>query len=275
VGQLLAVNLNQVNLTDVPMAGGKGASLGDMSQQGVPVPPGFIVTTNAYRKYEGHVPDDFAAQLYRYFDELGADRVAVRSSAIAEDAPTHSWAGQFDSYLNVERKDLISRVEDCWKSVSFGQAYAIETGTGQADLAMAVVVQKMVQSEVSGVAFSVNPISKVADEIVIEGIYGLGELLVQGMVTPDHYVVSKSSHEILTSAIATKERMLDFRDGINSEVDVPREKVEEPCLTDAQIRELSLLVAEVENHFGSPQDIEWAFENGSFYIVQSRTITTL
>jgi phosphoenolpyruvate synthase/pyruvate phosphate dikinase len=272
---MLTIKFSEVPKGDVALVGGKGASLGEMTQAHIPVPDGFIVTTEAFQLADGKISDDLADELYRRLDELGAELVAVRSSAVAEDSPTSSWAGQFESYLNVKREDLLARIVGCWESLSSGHAYANTTQTGDEGLVMAVVVQKMVNSEVSGVAFSVNPITKAPDEIMIEAVYGLGELLVQGMLTPDNYVIRKPSLEVIGKTISNKTIMLSYEAGKNTEVPVPDDKAQEPCLTEDKIQSLAHIIVDIEEHYGIPQDIEWALEGGKFYIVQSRPITTL
>ena len=133
----------------------------------------------------------------------------------------------------------------------------------------------MVESEVSGVAFSVNPITKDNGEMMIEAIYGLGELLVQGMITPDNYIVNRQTHEVTEKNIKTKTNMLVYRNGQNIEEAVPENKRDESCLNDEEISELARLVDKIEKFYGKPQDIEWALEDNEFYIVQSRPITTI
>jgi phosphoenolpyruvate synthase/pyruvate phosphate dikinase len=269
---------NEIDNEDIDLVGGKALSLGRLLQAGLPVPSGFVITTDAYNSMgKNGVSSELKEAIFKTFEALGADRVAVRSSAIAEDSPDASWAGQFDSYLNVGREQLIESVEKCWQSASSEvvEAYAEGKSTSKEQLAIAVVIQKMVNSEISGVAFSVNPISKSSDEIMIEAIYGLGELLVQGMVTPDNYVVYKNTFEVADSSIKNKPTMLVYSDGDNHEQPVPEKLRDVSCLNDVQLIEISNIIVEIENYFGTPQDIEWAFEQSSFYILQSRPITTL
>ncbi|HUD11783.1 MAG TPA: PEP/pyruvate-binding domain-containing protein [Candidatus Saccharimonadia bacterium] len=258
-------------------AGGKGASLGEMLQAKFPVPPGFAVTTSAYRKLKNKLTPQFRDEVLAAFDALGAPYVAVRSSAIAEDSPDASWAGQFDTFLNITKDQLIDRIEACWISASTDavRQYAENQSTRQDELAVAVVIQKMVQSEVAGVAFSVNPVTNNTNEIMIEAVYGLGELLVQGSVTPDNYLVSKTRSEIVSENIPQKTTMLTYVNGKNLEQPVPDNLAGRSCLSDSQILELAELVTTIESHYGKPQDIEWAMENSKFYIVQSRPVTTI
>jgi phosphoenolpyruvate synthase/pyruvate phosphate dikinase len=271
------VTFSAANYTsDVAEVGGKGASLIKMYQAGIPVPDGFVVTTNAYHEFYGHeMPDDFKEAVLAAFDALAAERVAVRSSAISEDSDTASWAGQFESFMNVTRDTLIDNIKNCWASVSDAASYAQTQDISDDSLAIAVVIQKMVDSEVAGVAFSVNPINHDPNQIMIEATYGLGELLVQGMVNPDNYVVAKNDGSIVNKHISTKATMLTYKDGTNQETPVHEELQDTPCLGEEQIAELAEMVARIEDYYGSPQDIEFAYGDGMLNIVQSRPITTI
>ena len=269
---------DDVNKDGIELVGGKALSLIRLIQASLPVPQGFVITTEAYRNLKNvGVSSELKDAILDAFDVLGAEVVAVRSSAIAEDSSDASWAGQFESYLNVNREQLIDSVEKCWASASSDtvKAYAEGKSTDKDQLAIAVVVQKMVNSEVSGVAFSVNPVTKDTDEIMIEAIYGLGELLVQGMITPDNYIVDKLSLEVKENVTKIKSTMQVYKNGENIEQPVPDNMRGKSCLIDGQIVELSKLINKVEQYYGTAQDIEWALEDSKFYIVQSRPITTL
>jgi phosphoenolpyruvate synthase/pyruvate phosphate dikinase len=268
----------EIEAGDIELVGGKGLSLGLLTQAKIPVPAGYVITTDAYKEFDDkEVDSHFTDSVLKAFDELGANRVAVRSSAIAEDSPDASWAGQFDSYLNVGRDELLTSIIKCWDSASseIVESYAESSSTTKEQLAIAVVIQKMVDSEVSGVAFSVNPINKNSSEIMIEATYGLGELLVQGMVTPDNYIVNKNEPSILEKTIKTKLLKLVFSNGVNVEEPVPEYQKDESCLSEEQTIELAQLVVRIENYYGKPQDVEWALNDNTFSIVQSRPITTL
>lgn len=266
-----------ITKNDVPMVGGKGASLGEMTRAGIPVPPGFIVTAEALTQYKDDLPENIKEEIIKSFDGLLASRVAVRSSAIAEDSATSSFAGQFETFLNVEKANLINNVINCLKSASSSvvQSYAAVQGVEKSKLKIAVVIQKMVDSEVSGVMFTVNPVNGEKDELMIEAIFGLGELLVQGMVTPDNFLVSKADLEIKERNIKKQDTMMVSIDGETKEVEVPEEKRNEPSLTDDQVRQIAELGINIEKHYGFPQDIEWGIERNKIYILQSRPITTL
>lgn len=309
---------------DAPLAGGKGASLGEMTTAGIPVPPGFVVLADTFEKFltetDLHVeidailhkvnhqeihtveraaedikalilaakmPADIAKEVEREFATLGAEYVAVRSSATAEDGAEHAWAGQLESYLNVTKNDVLEKVQHCWASLFTPRAifYRFEKGLHGTKISVAVVVQKMVISEVSGIAFSVHPVTEDYNQLIIEAGFGLGEAIVSGQITPDSYVVEKSSldgererttRNILDINVATQTRGLYKKAGGGNEwLDIPEPKASSQVLTGEQILELSTLILKIEDHYGFPCDIEWAFAEGKFYIVQSRPITTL
>lgn len=300
---------------DANIAGGKGASLGEMTQAGIPVPGGFVVLSTTFDHFlhetdltqeieailktvdhkaihtvdaasekirgliENHpVPEDIAIEIKEEFKKLGSEFVAVRSSATAEDGAEHAWAGQLESFLNTSEETLLDNVRKCWGSLFTPRAifYRFEKELHGTDISVAVVVQKMVQSEISGIAFSVHPITEDYNQLIIEAGYGLGEAIVSGSITPDSYVVEKESRKIVDTNINTQTRGL-FRNsqGGNEWIDISEPKASSQVLTEAQILELAELIIKIENHYGFPCDIEWAYENSKFYIVQSRPITTL
>lgn len=261
---------------DVADVGGKGASLIKMFQAGIPVPSGFVITTKAYEEFhERGLSGDFQTTLLEVFDSLGAQRVAVRSSAVSEDSDTASWAGQFESFMNVTRDSLVDSVNKCWASVQDAFSYAETQDISNASLAIAVVVQKMVDSDMAGVAFSVNPINHDSSQIMIEATFGLGELLVQGMVNPDNYVLSKNDGSIVSKHISTKTTMLTYKDEATQQVPVDENLQDTPCLNENQLSELGEMVGRIEQFYGTPQDIEFAYNDNVLNIVQSRPITTI
>ncbi len=264
---------HQANREDRLLVGGKAASLGEMIQAGLPVPEGFVVTTDGFLAGMTGV---LKKELIKAFDELGATRVAVRSSAVAEDSADASWAGQLESYLNVTKDGLVDAVAKCWQSIESDRAkhYADEHNVTQADRAVAVVVQKMVDSEVSGVMFTANPITGNRDEIMIEAVYGLGEMIVQGMVTPESIVADKAG-TLISRSHHRQTKQLVCKNGENRETAVGPKLQGKHILTRSQVEQLAALAQKIEKHYNSPQDIEWAFADGTFYIVQSRPITIL
>jgi len=204
--------------------------------------------------------------------------VAVRSSATAEDLPNASFAGQQETYLNVKGDSyLLHKVKDCWASLFTERAiyYRHEQGFDHFKVGLAAVVQRMVQSEKSGIAFSIDPVTNDKSKIVIEAIYGLGEYVVQGKVTPDHYEIDKRSLIILKKE-KKFQNLKYIKSGIkNIEIKLSRTDGNKQKLNDEEIIKLALLVKDIENHYFFPQDIEWAIENDRVFIVQSRPITTI
>jgi len=203
----------------------------------------------------------------------------VRSSATAEDSSAAAWAGQLDSFLNTNEDTLLNNVQRCWASLFTPRAifYRFEKKLDASRISVAVVVQKMVASEVSGIAFSVHPVTEDYNQMIIEAGFGLGEAIVSGQITPDAYVLKKEPLEIIDKNIYTQERgiYLDKDTRTNVWKDILEEQGSQPCLDDMAIMELGKLVLRIEKHYGFPCDIEWAREKNEFYIVQSRPITTL
>jgi len=275
---MLIKTFQEISKEDVLEVGGKGASLGEMAKVGIPVPPGFVITTRIYKNFsQEELPADVEHEIYQAFDHLKAERVAVRSSAVVEDSSSASWAGQLESYLNVKREDLIKSIRDCWNSIHSERAlsYAAQNSISEEDLVIAVVVQKMIEPEASGVMFTVNPVTKNNGEIMIEAGFGLGEYLVQGIITPDNFILDKSTLEIKNKNIQTQEKMLLYQNGKNQEISLSEEEGEKQSISGEQVKELAKLGVKIENHYGRPQDIEWAIEQGEIYILQSRPITTI
>lgn len=267
----------QISKTDAATAGGKGSSLGEMTHAGIPVPDGFVITTNAYKYFSGkNFSEAFKEEIFKSFNNLKSERVAVRSSAVAEDSSSASWAGQLESYLNVKKEDLLDAVKNCWNSIKSARAsaYASDQNATSEQLIVAVVVQKMVDSEISGVMFTVNPVTKNSNEIMIEACYGLGELLVQGEITPDNYIVDKKSLNATENTLGSQDVMMVYQNDENKKIPVPDDIKNISTLNAAQLKDLAGLGIRIENHYKFPQDIEWALEKGIFYIVQSRPITT-
>jgi pyruvate,water dikinase len=307
----------ELTRNDVPLAGGKGANLGDMVQAGLPVPPGFVITAPAYRqvvktanladkiddlllaldrsmcdelqKVEPQlralfthvaIPAELEQAIVEYYRELGADvPVAVRSSATAEDLAGASFAGQQETLLNVVGEEaLLHAVRRCWSSLFTSQAifYRCQRGFDDSQVAMGVAVQQMVNSEKSGVSFTVDPVLRNHYQMVIEGVWGLGEGIVSGQITPDHYKLDRETYELVFEFIPDKTIMFcQDRAGGVAKLSVPADQVAARVLTDDELRHLVDLGNQVEKHFGCPQDIEWAIENGVIYLLQSRPITCL
>jgi pyruvate,water dikinase len=238
-----------INLSDaknVSQIGGKAAWLGKLLRAGVNVPDGFVVTTTTKFPLSQAAKSDILLKL----DELGAELVAVRSSAANEDGAEQSFAGQFDTFLNVERAGLVEKITQVHNSATNER---VASYSNQTETSIAIVVQAMVKAEIAGVAFSVNPVTNDLSQVVVEATRGLGEKLVSGLVTPDLYVVDKNSGEIV-----------DHKAG-DSAVD----------LSESQLDNLLNVVQRVETLASQPMDIEWAIAGDELFILQARPITTI
>lgn len=265
----MSINIHEFGKApeDVTELGGKGLSLVKMTKAGFNVPSGFVVSANVQERTAG-----LDQEILQAFDKLGAQYVAVRSSAVAEDGRNTAWAGQLETYLNVTKDALLESIEKCWASInsdrakSYAQQHNIDAG------AVAVVVQAMIQSEVSGIAFSAHPVTKNDSEIVIEAGLGLGEAIVSGSITPDAYIVQKDSLKINDKHLATQTKKLVWNGTANEYEEI---NSSDQKLPDAQISELAQQVKKLETYYGHPVDVEWAVENGELLITQCRPITTL
>ena len=315
INMTLIKTFEQITKSDTAIAGGKGASLGEMTQVGISVPSGFVILSNVFEKFleatdlnveieaildsvnheEMHtiehaskkiealilnasVPRDIAEEIQKFFERLDSKFVAVRSSATAEDSISAAWAGQLESYLNTIEENLLENVKKCWASLFTPRAifYRFEKDLHKQKISVAVVVQKMIESEKSGIAFSVHPVTQDRNQLIIEAGFGLGETIVGGEITPDSYVVEKERRRIIDININTQTKGLyRSKNGGNEWRDILKEQGEKQVLSDAEIFELSEIILQIENHFNFPCDIEWAFQERKFYIVQSRPITTL
>ena len=309
-----------VGKDDVGVAGGKGANLGEMTRARIPVPPGFIVTADAYRRFleasglrptiqklvspldyndsaqlqrvsrqikdrivTVPVPEEIVRDIKAAYRQLGGGAVAVRSSATAEDLKEASFAGQQATFLNVTGEDaVVEAVRGCWASLFEARAifYRNDKGFDHLSVAIAVPVQRMVQSKRSGVLFTVETDTGDRSKIEIEAVWGLGEAIVSGETTPDNYRVDKESLRILSKRVVEQEQQLirnpqaDHGEA-NLWLPVPDELRQQQKLSDEQIVALARIAKQVEEHYGRPQDIEWAEENGELFIVQSRAVTVL
>jgi pyruvate, water dikinase len=249
--------------------GGKAAALGDLIRAEFTVPDGFVVATDASEL------NRLTTAILDAFESLESPFVAVRSSATQEDSLTAAWAGQLDTFLNVSRETLMESILSCMASVESARARAYATEKGLAAGRVAVIVQSMVPSDVSGVCFSVHPVTKNTNDMVIEAAYGLGEAVVSGEVTPDNYVVDRAARRVAIRSISTQSRSLRFSPKEHKTI---WENVDEPSvqkLSDTQILELADTVERLESHVGYPVDVEWTFYDDRLYILQSRPITTL
>lgn len=313
----ITLDFSEIKKDDISTAGGKGANLGEMTAAGITVPGGFVVTAEAYRIFlkknhleeifrreltaagteeaklleaaaklrnlilQGDLPDEVETAIHEKYNQLGEHaRVAVRSSATAEDLPDASFAGQQETYLNVRGIDkVLARVKSCYASLWGNRAvcYRCNQGYDQLSVALAVVIQEMVESEKSGVLFTVNPITHDTEEIQINASYGLGESVVSGRVTADSYLCDKKGN-LKSCQIGSKQTQIIYADESGAdtrEVPVSAKMQQERCLSEQEIASLCDEAVRVENHYGQPMDIEWGINNGSVYILQARAITTL
>lgn len=324
----------EVGKEDVRIVGGKGANTGEMVSFSIPVPKGFIVTSQAYfhfldkAKLRGKIreeltgldvedpvalkrasdrikkelvhapiPENISSLIFTAYSTLGQKiarsekniihklervlkdpLVAIRSSATAEDLPTASFAGQQETYLNIKgESNVVQAVRKCWASLFEARAiyYRVQNHFDHFKVGIAVLVQQMVQSETSGVMFTIDPTNNDKKRIVVEAIYGLGELIVQGSVTPDHYEVDKMSLDLLKKEMGTQTVKLVKIGTKNKELRVPKNLQSKQKIKNREITEIARLGKRIERHYFFPQDIEWAIENGIIYIVQTRPITTI
>lgn len=312
---VFALPFSKISKKNVDIAGGKGANLGEMTKGGIPVPPGFIVLALAFERFleESDIGVEISAELDRLnhkdltsvdrfsheardmiakakfpadlkkifldeFDNLKARYVAVRSSATAEDSDVASWAGELESYLYITRSKLFKTIKTCWSSLFTPRAifYRFEKKLHKTKVSVAVVVQKMVNSEMAGVCFTAHPVTRDRNQMVIEAGWGLGEAIVSGRITPDTYVIDKKRHEILDINVSHQEEMIIKKGKSGTKVaKVKKADQDKQILSGKQIIELANICHNIEKYYKKPQDIEWAFEKGKFYIVQTRPITTL
>jgi pyruvate,water dikinase len=272
------VPFEELRAGQVELVGGKCANLGELTAGGFAVPPGFAVTTAAYER------DDIGAAVGEAYAALGrvAGRthppVAVRSSAIAEDMPDASFAGVQDTYLWISGLEaVLDGIGRCWASYRKPEAVAYRAARGITRGGMGVAVQCMVDARVAGVMFTLNPVSGDRSSIAIDASYGLGVSVVGGEVTPDSFLVSKVTREIVRCQIGAKatEIVADAASGTTVRRHVPEELQAQPCLTDDEIGGLAEIGRRIETHFGKPQDVEWAIDRGlgELFILQSRPET--
>ncbi|XHW19917.1 PEP/pyruvate-binding domain-containing protein [Streptococcus dysgalactiae subsp. equisimilis] len=310
----MILDFNEIKKEDVLVAGGKGANLGEMTSAKINVPSGFVITADAYRDFlkvngidiliengikksvddkrkllneaehfrgkikSGKFPERLENAIReKYFNHGNNTRVAVRSSATAEDLPDASFAGQQETYLNVQGiESVLNAVRNCYASLWGNRAvsYRFHQGYDQTSVSIAVVIQEMIESEKSGVLFTVNPVNKKENEMQINASFGLGESVVSGRVTADSYIIDKSG-KIAQVNIGSKETQIIYGDKETVEVAVSSDKRKTRALNDREILELMKCGLEIEKHYRMPMDIEWAIKNDIVYILQARAITTL
>ncbi len=276
----LVLALGDPRAADSALVGPKAAHLSALAGSH-PVPPGFCLTAEAYRRAErdGRIDGDLhhsIAEAYALLMHDGAAPVAVRSSALDEDGPTASFAGQHETVLNVVGFDaVLAAVDRTWRSLRSEAALAYRRAHGlpETGLALAVLVQRMVRADASGVAFSVDPVSGRDDHVVVNASWGLGESMVNGTVTPDTWHMDKATLAIVDERIAEKERMSVTVEGAAREVAVPGFMRTRPSLEPSQLNEVAALARDLEGRQGWPVDVEWAFQDGRLHLLQCRPVT--
>ncbi|OQP56849.1 phosphoenolpyruvate synthase [Niastella vici] len=310
------LDFQDVDKSKFMLAGGKGANLGELSRiEGIPVPAGFCITTEAFKKIMEETPSinellnqlsllqvedrekinavsaairkfieaitipvDINSAITQQLTLLGENNAwAVRSSATAEDLPTASFAGQQDTYLNIIGKEaILQHVSKCWASLFTARAvtYRIQNGFDHRKVYLAVVIQKMVFPQTAGIMFTADPVTGNRKVLSIDASFGLGEALVAGIVNADVYKVRDG--KVIDTKISTKKlAVYATKNGGTKEQEIGVEQQNKPALTNEQILQLEQTGRKIENHFGCPQDIEWCLADDTFYIVQSRPVTTL
>ncbi|MFF2318645.1 PEP/pyruvate-binding domain-containing protein [Arthrobacter sp. NPDC058097] len=296
--------LGDFGSADLAAAGGKGTALGELLRHGFPVPPGFVVTTDAYRSLltvtgigaaldgmDQNMPDGGAlralfthfvmpaalrAEIGAAYAALGGGAVAVRSSATAEDLPGAAFAGQQDTFLNVVGEEAVAEsVVDCWASLWTDRAiaYRQRRGIDPREVTIAVVVQKMVPADFAGVLFTANPVTGERGEMVVDASPGLGEAVVSGRVTPEHYVLDRAGRT--RSFGPGGGEVVISPDAGGGTMEQAGSRSPDPALSEANLRELADLGRRAQEHFGRPQDVEWALAGGRIHILQSRPMTAL
>lgn len=309
---------NETDKGDLPYVGGKAANLGEMTEVGLPIPPGFTVTVKAYFEFleenklrdpireilkevriddpqsfreaaqkikalilKGKVPREVGMAIMRAYFKLGRGLkqvlVAVRSSATAEDLPSASFAGQQATFLNIKGEaNVVNSVRDCWASLFTARAifYRQEKGFDHFKVGIAVPIQTMIQSDVSGVMFTSDPITNEKNRFVIEAIYGLGELIVRGEIIPDQYVVNRQKMKIIQKTIADQAIQLIKVGAKTKRTEVSSSQRKKQKLSNKKIIELAKLGRKIHQHYYFPQDVEWAQKKDKLYILQTRPVTT-
>jgi pyruvate,water dikinase len=309
---------SEIHKNDVPLVGGKGANLGEMTNAGFPVPNGFVITSHAYYEFikenkldikikhllstakfdnsaaldklskqikkmviGGKIPDEVIKQVVTAYNKLGGSLeyplVAVRSSATAEDLANASFAGQQETYLNVKGDAvLLEKIKAGWASLFDARAifYRHQQHYDHILVGIALVVQKMVESDQSGIMFTIDPVTNDKSKIVIESIYGLGELIVQGEENPDHYEVSKADFSIMSKKLSLQNKKMVKAGVDNKIVKLSKSEGSKQKISDTHIVALAKLGEKLEKHYYFPQDIEWAIEGNDVRIVQTRSVTT-
>ncbi|MBW1613118.1 MAG: PEP/pyruvate-binding domain-containing protein [Deltaproteobacteria bacterium] len=313
---------------DVKRGGAKCANLGELDRIGMPVPPGFVVTTEAYDSFlkqtnggteineclnmlarkpkgiteyeelsqrlwqiiiEKEIPNEIQHSISQAYAALGRKcevldvPVAVRSSGVAEDLPTAAFAGQYESFLGVKgKRNLLNKVKECWASLFTARAISYRMQNKLPILAglMGVIVQRTINARSAGVAFTMLPSTGDASWIMIEANWGTAESVVQGIVAPDRYYINKETLEIEEKNVAKKLKQISLTKAGTMEEKIPLHKQSAPCVLDEELAKIAEMARQVEQHYGSPQDIEWVIEQDmpfpkNIFLVQTRPLSAV
>lgn len=307
--------LEEVSENNTESVGGKAKSLGKMKTEGFLVPSGFVLLTDVFKKFievndlkseidtaleeigrdelknniektsnkiqglivNGSISSEIKSLIISSFEELEREIIIVRSSASAEDGKKNSWAGQLQSFLGIAKSNLIEGIKRSWASLFSSRAisYRFENNLQEEEISIAVIIQELIKGEISGVAFSSHPVSDNKNKIVIEAGFGLGDVIVNGKVNPDTYLVDKDNLKLINVDVGKQEKAHVF--GKNTGVswkNLPESKSKAQVLEENQIIKLAKTILEIENYWGFPVDVEWTIKNNKVYILQSRPITT-
>ncbi len=311
---------SEIGKEDIALVGGKGANLGEIYNLGIPVPPGFIISSYAYFYFikenklkekiadilrevdknrpesftsvsekikklivSAPIPEEISREVIKAYFKLGGllknPLVAVRSSATAEDLPDASFAGQQRTFLNIAGEtNLIEAVRECWASLFEARAifYRQEKNFDDFKVGLAIPVQKMIQSKASGIVFTCDPVTGEKNKIIVDAVYGLGELIVQGEVIPDHFVVDKENFKIVKKIISDQKIMLIKKNGKTKKYSVPSKWQKKQKISDKEVIKIAKIAEKLHEHYFFPQDCEFAVDNKRrVFFVQTRPVTTL
>ena len=277
------IPLADANRQNASLVGGKAASLGELLAAGFPVPPGFVVTTSAFRQHGAAVPETVADEVLAAFDAAGFEQCAVRSSAVGEDGPERSFAGQHATLYGVTRARLLDSIAHCWASLESDHARAYRdarfapepsTGATMAPQPMAVLIQAMIPADSAGVCFTSHPAHD--DNLLVEACWGLGAALVDGRVTPDQFELTQDLETLKVRTGIKRHRVsVNGKEPEATRLDpLPVQLQQRRCLGDDQVRAVAALAQSCRDHFGTEQDVEWAYADGHLVLLQSRPITS-
>lgn len=300
------------NNLSVRELGGKGYSLGVLIKNNFDVPKGFVIISEAFFEFlkyngltekieklaskidkenfkeeskeikdlilSGKIPEDIVLEIKKSLSNLNAQHVSIRSSAVSEDSLKTSFAGLYDTFLNVKTKpDLVLKnIKKCWMSLFNERAVTYRIGKGFPNLeGMAVVIQEMIPADISGTTFTAHPDTRDISIMVIECSWGLGEAIVSGLITPDHYIVGKNDLKLIKKILGRKKVMIKNKENGVVRTNTPEDKTILFCLNDTLIKNLAKICLNIERVFKYPQDIEWCIQKNKIWLLQSRYITTL